>query len=324
MKILYVGNYALPGSPLGECPNALYIQKTFEELGHFVKGMNECDYEPEEVIKELENGYDLLLTEEGRLKGDFKNDEKNDKDILLNKFQKVMDAVKIPIVSWLTNIFFSIMRREIQVYTNPIFKSDIVFSTDGGHQKDFEAAGVKHRLLRQGIYQQEAYLGKPTFPTKAEIVFVGAVYEHIWPYRKKLIDFLKKTYGDRFEHLGQRGDIRHDALNNLCATAKIIVGDSVYSPHYWSNRIYEIIGRGGFFIHPRVEGLNEEFQYYKHFVPYDFGNFEQLKEIIDYYLTHDKERNKIRLAGFEHCKKHHTYLHRVKEMLKVLKEEKII
>src|SRR3990167_3629887 len=210
----------------------------------------------------------------------------------------------------------NIKRREIQVHTNPIFRADMVFSTDGGHQKEFEDVGVKHRLLRQGIYQAEAYLGQPTFPTKAEIVFVGSVYEHIWPYRKELIDFLKETYKEKFEHLGERGDIRHDALNNLCATVKIVVGDSVYTPYYWSNRIYEIIGRGGFFIHPKVVGLDKEFTPYEHFIPYDFGNFGQLKEIIDYYLSHNEEREKIKLAGFEHCKKNHTYLHRVKEMLK--------
>ena len=204
--------------------------------------------------------------------------------------------------------------REEEIKTNPIFKADIVFSTDGGHQKDFEALGVNHVLLRQGIYSPEAYLGKANYPTSAEIGFIGSTYSHIWPYRDQLIKFLAHTYGTRFEHFGIRGEIRHDPLNRLLATLKIVVGDSVKSPYYWSNRIYEVLGRGGFLIHPITEGLDEEFIPYKHFIPYTFGDFEGLKEIINYYLIHDSARDKIRIAGHQFCKKNYTYLERCKTL----------
>mgnify|MGYP001566855233 CR=1 FL=1 len=321
MKILYIGNYAVEGSPLGMCPNAEYIENTFRELGHVVTGMNECEVSPEDILKELESGYDFILTEEGRLKGDFKNDK--GKDVLLGLFNEVMEQ-DIPVIPWLTNIFFGIMRRQDQILHNPVFKAKIVFTTDGGHQKEFEEAGVNHVCLRQGIYEPESYISQNRYNTKAEIGFIGSVYEDIWPYRKNLIQFLKQTYGDRFEHFGERGEIRHAPLNDLCATLKIVVGDSVYSPYYWSNRVYEIIGRGGFFIHPAVDGLDEEFMPYKHYIPYKFGDFNNLKRVIDYYLEHNEEREKIRIAGMEYCKKNHTYLHRVKEMLRILKEQKII
>jgi spore maturation protein CgeB len=73
-----------------------------------------------------------------------------------------------------------------------------------------------------------------------------------------------------------------------------------------------------------TEGLDEEFTPYEHFIPYEYGDFKGLKEKIDYFLTHDAEREKIRLAGFEHCKANHTYGHRVREMLKVLRDRGII
>lgn len=324
MRILYVGNFAKDDPTIGTCPNADYISDTFEELGHSVKRLNECEYVAKEILEELENGYDLLLTEEARLKGDFKSDENLNEDKLLGLFEEVMENTDTPIVVWLTNLFFGIMRREIQVQTNPIFKADIVFTTDGGHQKEFEKFKVNHHLLRQGIYQKEAYITEPKYETNSEIGFIGGMYENIWPYRKKLVDWLYDTYGTKFEHFGLSGEIRHHELNELCATLKIIVGDSVYSPNYWSNRIYEILGRGGFLIHPKTPGLDEEFTAYKHYIPYRMGDFKGLQEIIDYYLTHDEEREKIRMAGFEHCKKNHTYLHRVKELLRVLEQEKII
>jgi len=326
-RILYVGNFTVEDSPLGFSPNAEWISKTFEELGHTVTRMDEAQTHAEQVAIELDKGYDILLTEEARLHGDFLHDESKDVDILKGLFKPVMRRAKsrgVPVVAWLTNIFMSIGRREIQVTTNPIFKADIVFSTDGGHQKEFEKAGVNHHLLRQGIYEPEAYMTDEKYPTTAEIGFIGAIYENIWPYRKELVEWLTAIYGHRFMHVGTRGEVRHDALNRLCGTLKIVVGDSVASPQYWSNRLYEIIGRGGFLIFPKIEGLDKELIPYKHYIPYKMGNFTQLREIINYYLTHDKEREAIRKAGFEYCKKHHTYQIRVKEMLRILEEQKII
>jgi len=100
----------------------------------------------------------------------------------------------------------------------------------------------------------------------------------------------------------------------------VVVGDSVYSPRYWSNRLYETIGRGGFLIFPKIPGIDGEFTPYKHFVPYDYFDFDGLKEKIDYYISHDKEREEIKMAGFEHCKNKHTYRHRCEYLIKRVKE----
>ena len=325
MRILYIGNFAKDDPIRGTCPNADWISDTFEDLGHQVTRWDEVKYGPVEILNEANKGdYSFLLVEEGRLRGDFTNNKAKGGDRIMGLFDIVMKETKLPIVSWLTNIFFGIMRREIQVTQNPIFKADIVFSTDGGHQEEFEKAGVNHVLLRQGIYGKEAYIAKPDFPTEAEVGFVGAIYDDIYPYRGELTRWLKRAYGDNFEQFGSKGEIRHDALNRLCAKLKIVVGDSVYSPQYWSNRVYEIIGRGGFLIMPKIPGLSTEFEPYQHYIPYTLGNFAQLKEIIDYYLTHDEEREKIRLAGFEHCRKYHTYEIRVEKLIKTLEDKKII
>lgn len=328
-NILYIGNFTERESPLGYCPNAMWITETLRSLGHTVTAINEhdADADADAILQETyRQKYDFILTEEGRLRGDFVNDLERGEDIVLGLFSRVLDETKIPIVAWLSNIFYGIMRRELQIKTNPIFRSDIVFSTDGGHDKEFRDAGVNHVNLRMGIYEPEAYLGKPIYPTAntVQVAFIGSIYEEIWPYRKELVDWLGLTYKNKFMHVGARGEVRHDDLNNFVATVKVIVGDSVYSPNYWSNRIYEVIGRGGFIIHPMVEGLEKEFTPYEHFVPYTFGDLKGLKEKIDYYMTHDEERERIRLAGFEHCKKHHTYKHRVQKMLDILKEQEII
>jgi len=324
-KILYIANVAEKGSPLGMCPNWKWITESLREQGHEVDVFNESSLITKQVIAiTKKKKYNFLLTEEARLKGDFTNDEKGNRDVLQQAFKSVIESVKIPIVAWLTNIFFGVMRREIQIKTNPIFKASIVFTTDGGHDKEFKEAGVNHKLLRQGIYEPEAYISHERYDTNAQIGFIGAIYENIWPYRQQLVNFLKTTYKDHFRHFGERGDIRHDPLNKLVSTLKIVVGDSVQSPYYWSNRIYEMLGRGAFLIHPMIKGLDKEFIPYKHFIPYQYGDFKGLKEKIDYFLHKDEEREKIRRAGFEYCKKYHTYQIRTKQLIETLENEGII
>jgi spore maturation protein CgeB len=82
--------------------------------------------------------------------------------------------------------------------------------------------------------------------------------------------------------------------------------------------VYETIGRGGFMIHPYIKGLEREFEDKKHIVFYEYGNFEQLKELIDYYLEHDAEREAIRKAGHELVKQNYTYRNRWEYILKEL------
>jgi spore maturation protein CgeB len=79
------------------------------------------------------------------------------------------------------------------------------------------------------------------------------------------------------------------------------------------------LGRGGFIIHPYVSGMEKEFTDREHLVFYEYKNFKQLKELIDYYLKHDDERESIRLAGHELVKNNYTYKNRWNYILSELK-----
>ena len=247
----------------------------------------------------------------------------------VREFLKEVRGMKIPSVCWLFDLYWGYRReKEIEVDMLPAFQADIVFTTDGGHPNHWKRYGINHFLLRQGI-DENVKMGKPIFPTKAEVGFIGSRLTWAgWPYRGTLIDFLTQAYGNRFGHFGDTSngmpEIRHENLNNLFATLEIVVCDTVQSPYYWSNRIYETLGRGGFAIHPRVEGLAQEFREFEHFIPYQVGNFKDLKQKIDHYLEDDEGREGVRRAGFDYCHKEHTYAKRVEELLKVLKEQKII
>jgi len=187
-----------------------------------------------------------------------------------------------------------------------------------------ENTNVKGHFMPAGVYDKECYIHKDYDSNnfENEIIFVGSKRYHPehW-YRPKLIDFLKETYGKKFLHVGGDGDtgtIRGEALNRIYAKSKIAIGDSLNInfkyPYYTSDRLFESTGRGGFTIYPSITGLEKYFNKHE-IVWYEHGNFDDLKQKIDYYLDNDDERELIRELGHKRTKNEHTYVHRWKSIL---------
>lgn len=300
-KIIYFGDFVAGHS------TEVYIAHAFTELGYKVICLQDNSTSiknPDVVLDEIcQINPEFILFSKGKLGGEI---------------EQLMSSLKfrnIKTVCWLFDLYFGLNSTRVNklIIKEPPFNSDIIFSTDGGHQIDFNKIGIKHKCLRQGIHEKEAILYK--LPKTHDIIFVGA--DH-FKNRGWLLDGLKEKYGDRFEWIGFPKEIRGLPLNELYASTKIVVGDSQPSPKYWSNRIYETLGRGGFLIHPRVEGIEEEFEDGKHLVLFERGNTEELCKLIDYYLEHEEEREKIRKAGFNHVKKNYTYKKRVSMLLSMI------
>jgi len=300
-KIIYIGNFSI------HFTTENHIKKSFEALGWEVDIIQE-DKMTEATIPEIlakQNDYDFLLytrtwARTGRL------------------YKMLLDQIKIKTVSFHLDLYIGLTRGK-QLQNDSFFQSDYVFSADCGHQKEFEAMGINHIGLSPAVLHESCYLGEKKWDY--DVIFVGSeTYHTEWKYRPFLINWLRQTYGVRFQMLPNKdfNCIRGDDLNKLYNSAKVIVGDSTYSPHYWSDRIPETLGRGGFLIHPYTDGLEKEFDLYKDLVPYNYGDMDQLKMIIDYYLDHDDEREAIRLHGMETVKNKHTYLNKVQFILDYL------
>ena len=66
-----------------------------------------------------------------------------------------------------------------------------------------------------------------------------------------------------------------------------------------------------------MHGLDEQFTDGEHLVTYRWGDFDDLRETIDYFLddANAEERERIRRSGHEHAKATATYKHRWAEIL---------
>lgn len=283
-----------------------YVAHALKELGYEVIAKQEGDFvignNVENIVNEIK-GLDplLVLFSKGAPAG---------------RAEMFIDGLKtagIPTATWLFDLYFDLpgadRLRKLKMRIPP-YNVETIFSTDGGHEKQWEELGIKHKVLRQGIHEPEAILYD--LPKTRDVIFVGA---DAFYTRAPMLEALKERYN--FEWWGQnKNRIRGLPLNELYASSKVVVGDSQPSPKYWSNRVYETLGRGGFLLHPITEGLSEEFTDGVHMVFYERGNQKQLNALIDYYLKHDVEREKIRKSGFEHVKKNFTYKHRCIELIK--------
>lgn len=240
---------------------------------------------------------------------------------------KMLSMIKVPTFTYHLDVFIG-MERETMVQKHPFFKLDYIFQTDGDPEtmKKYKEYGVNAYYLPAACSKEECYLTPPKIDFQHDIIFVGSYqYHREHPYRTILIDWLRSVYKERFcLYPGDKNFFtKGHELNQLYSTAKIVVGDSFGATpprsYYWSNRVPETTGRGGFLIHRKVKGLEDFYKDKKDLVLYDNGDFNQLRDLIDYYLYHNEEREAIKRHGMQTTKDNHTFDNRVEEMFKIMK-----
>lgn len=323
MTITYVGNRKNRASDGKSFNTENHIALTLEKLGHTVNFIQEDEIEPGTLARRAKGADLFLWTRTWKPTDGVGHVSENDLNAL--------KALGIPTASFHLDKYTGI-KRDGGIGVDLFWHTDYVFSPEGSPEAEeiFRQHGINHIYLKPGVFEDECYIetnlagGEIRTPVyKHEIIFVGGGREYSHPewndYRNKLMDCLE-SYGDKFAKYGwPQQTVRGEELNKLYASTKIVVGDSLCKDfkdtYYWSDRVYETLGRGGFIIHPYIVGLDEEFEDKKTIVYYEYGNWQQLKEKIDYYLEHDEEREAIRIAGHEFVKQNCTYTQRLQQML---------
>lgn len=225
------------------------------------------------------------------------------------------------------------LNREGQVHDQPFFRVDLMCTADGGHDEEWRAAGVEHVWFPPGVSRAECVPGRYNRRMASDVAFVGnwlpGGYHAEWKHRPELVAFLRRTYRDRVRFWPRRGQpaVRGEALRDLYASVKVLVGDSCLvgnASRYWSDRIPESLGRGGFLVHPHVEGLDEHYTDGEHLRTWPLGDWSELRRLIDYYLAHGSERRTIAAAGKAHVLATATYEHRMTQLVALLSERGLI
>ncbi len=330
MKITFLGNFKADFS------SESHYLKTLRKLGHEVYPLQEGVDKVEVILEKAVKYSDMFFwvhTHNWATEG-------------MAEALEIMKEKGIPTVGYHLDLWLGI-EREKDLETDPYWNIEHFFTVDKvmadmmNGRKDLPKA----YYLPAGVYEDECYMAEFNPQYAHDVVFVGSRrYHPEWQYRPTLVNWLSQVYGKRFAHYGGdgRGVIRGDKLNQLYRSSKIVIGDTLCKdfsyPYYLSDRIFETTGRGGFIIHPWIEGIKKLYRtqepiatpdsgyhgtimntFEAEIISYPFGNFAYLKYLIDYYIENNEEREAIRLKGHQRTKKDHTYTNRLKYILEKIK-----
>jgi len=309
MKFIFVGNFQVDYS------SENHHAQSLEALGHEVVKLQEGEASGDQILSlALEaDGLIFIHTHGWVTPG--------------KPMHEVFAALRdknIPSITYHLDLWLGIERQR-DLETDPFYKSIGWFFTVDRLMADYfnERTTVQGRYLQAGVFHKECAMLESE-PVDYDVIFVGSKgYHPEWQWRPQLINWLQETYGSRFLHVGgdgATGTVRGMALNQIYANAKVAVGDTLclnYNyPYYFSDRLFECPGRGGFNLFPYIKGIDDCFINEKEAVYYKYGDFDNLKKTIDYYLVHHIERETIRKAGHERTKKDHTYISRWQSIIK--------
>ena len=319
MKIAFLGNFNVDYS------SESHYLKTFQKLGHEVITIQEGSSELIQIINSSYKFYkdwDMF----------FWVHTHGWQTLCLDQVLNHLKIAHIPIVGYHLDLWMGIDRQK-DLQNDDYWKwLDYFFTADRNFVPVLEKMGLKAYYLPAGVFEDECYIAEPDrvkYPH--DIIFVGSRnYHPEWPYRKQLIEFLEKTYGNKFAQYGNGGlgTIRGHELNVLYASAKVVIGDTLCKnfdyPDYFSDRLFETTGRGGLLIMPYIRGLEDMFNMkgYCHeeqveIITYKFEYLQQLLMKIDNVLVADPiDTYQLRLAGHKRTKRDHTYTQRLSYLLR--------
>lgn len=313
MNILYIGNYQAPWC------TEVHIARELERLGHHVDRFQEPPGGgTSRTLDRIEHhaarrGTHLVLwTRTWGLPAE------------ATAMWRRLEARGITTASYHLDLYYG-LDRERNVTADPFWTTGWVFTPDGNPDAGawFAGQGIAHRYMPPAVVSDECATvmpGRPRAEFDYDVVFVGSYgYHPEWPWRVELIDQLAATYGPRFRRFGgdtKPGPIRGQDLNDLYATAKVVVGDSCFAhrgQRYWSDRPYEAWGRGAFMVFPRIDALATQLGIiYPHF---DAGDFAAVHQAVEQGLDDPQMRTSVQARLTATVADQHTYRHRLAEAL---------
>gem|GEM_PF-2010175 len=256
--------------------------------------------------------------------------------------------LKTPVVSWNFDLFNGyvadfkpenyIFQRRINSYEQQISAYDVAFGAEAGKKeidRYRDEDGANYHPLKLGA-DPEWFNKIPDYDTEihklnCDVSFLGSIYNRLRKQMNtKLLSIPNISY-KQFTGYKIRGIVQPEIfmkdISKFANVCKISIGCNYRNDveGYWSKRCYELMGANHFMIQAHVKGMKKEgFKHKKNTVFYYDDDFEEMTELIQYYLDNEKERNKIREQGFKLIREKHLQSNRTKDFFKTLKKEGVI
>ena len=201
----------------------------------------------------------------------------------------------------------------------------IFFNKNFNHFYQFQKSGIKPVWLDQGVTKDCKY--SYTKEYKYDIVFFGSIsFDHY--SRTALLKKIDKKYNlaiftksiKQFKKFGFQNvsaAVKHSKIGEIVAAAKItlVLNATTTNDYCWSNRIHLMLGSGAFCITDYIIGLENSYSTGKDII--FVRDLDDLEETVEEWISDDKikERDRIRLNGYQKSHAEHSYEHRIKSLI---------
>ncbi len=301
LRVLFLGNF---GPSWRHEPLAA---SALEALGHSVTRLHEFDMPSvESVVTELNSGrHDCLLFYKGRIGA------KTQQQVFSPTGEEVAEVIrraKVPCYTWYLDRAYRFdfdpsreawMRRVAPLCRVAFVAETALAQTDGARwhllREPVNAADVQPIFIPEEQRAGVAFLGQVYGAREAELAPVQAAFE---------LNTISGVYGR--------------ALSAVVRSHRIILGPRYpCMPGYWGNRLYVVLGHGGFFLAPEVPGMREEgFLPGVHYAPLGDDPLADIR----HWLARPQERQQIANAGQQLVLSRFTYAHAAEELCRVIEE----
>lgn len=248
LRLLLLGSPGQPGDPIERWHDDAY--EGAQQLGWDVTFLRAKTHTASEIAAAA-RGADLLLwmrTHDYNIQG-------GDGRSMLRR----VEDLGVPTVGLHFDLYWDIASRQARIGREPWWSAQYVFTADGG-DRDWASRDVNHFWCPPPFGTRYLGYGVARRRLSRRAVFVGSNISGIHsPHRRKMITWARRQWGHGFTHIGgsPAGRIYGRDLNDLYASTEIVLGDSVQSPRYWSDRLPRTLGRGALFAYPDTPGLDE-------------------------------------------------------------------
>ena len=210
------------------------------------------------------------------------------------------------------DLYWGIPHREKQVGVDAFWTCQYVYTADGGHPDNFAKRGVNHRWCPPAVGKSVVGRGTVDPMWANTVTFVGGALPCHGKHRAEMIRWAK-TGGLRGHEFKWRGNNKEPIwgprLSDYYSSCKGVLGDSVDSPRYWSDRIPQTLARGGLLYYPNTVGLAEQGFSNSTMVLFDRFDFRRIQRSLD--GMSDVQRKEITDCAMDLINDRHLWMHRL-------------
>ncbi len=256
--------------------------------------------------------------------------------LLINKGEVItgddIDYWKENFKNLIVAYWYGDMRNDIADYVLNKIKSIDLFLTNCDEEwyvDSISKLGIeKNRIFFSHTATDCSVFIDKKIPYEYDIIFFGGNYKDKFEHSQIRTEYINKIaqlnkykikiFGNNWNIGNAEKPIYSAEFTKQANKAKIILGFNSYVDrnHYASNRIWNSMACGFHLTH-YFKGIEDFFVNKKHLVW--FKSYDEMVELIDYYLKNDSERKLIFANGRKEVCAKHTYKNRAIEMYKILK-----